>query len=227
MTAKFRATLMIEALQERPTPLWRQTWDRLRRFLASVWTTTSFEDSDVTSYAQRLMFEETRRGIVIMAALSFATQLAAVLLYYRLGMDGSFLYTYGLLALLSAHIIFSTRFVKDTSSLNLLGTVLLVVTGVAIMAIAHQTSSVSAGLLASVVLLFMVMPLTPWGLREACVVVGLSYVVFTWSSLSVAGRFQSETLWTLQFLILAAATIATLTIMRNTAVRRHDIRTRY
>jgi len=128
---------------------------------------------------------------------------------------------------LSLHVVVSSRFVTDMSSLHLLGTILLVVTGVAIMAVAHQTGSMNAGLMTSVVLLFMVMPLTPWGLREAFIIVGLTYVIFTVSALSVEGRFEPETLWTLQFLILAAATIATLTIMRNTAVRRDDIRARY
>jgi diguanylate cyclase (GGDEF)-like protein len=73
----------------------------------------------------------------------------------------------------------------------------------------------------------MVMPLTPWGLREAFTVAGLTYLVFTFSALSVEGRFETETLWTLQFLILASATIAMFLIMRNTAVRRDDIRARY
>jgi diguanylate cyclase (GGDEF)-like protein len=181
----------------------------------------------VTTYAETLMLDETRRGIVMMATLSFLTQLAALALYYRLGVDGSFFYSYGLLALLSLHVVVSSRFVKDISSLHLLGTILLVVTGVAIMAVAHQTGSMNAGLMTSVVLLFMVMPLTPWGLREAFIIVGLTYVTFTVSALSVEGRFEPETLWTLQFLILASATIATLTIMRNTAVRRDDIRARY
>jgi len=226
MTAKFRATLVIDALPEKLSP-WRAILGRLLEAVANVWSATSFDDSDISDYAKRLMLEETRKGIVIMAALSFCTQLAAVLLYYRLGFDGSFLYTYGLLALLSFHIVMSSRWVSDIGSLHLLGTILLVITGVAIMAVAHRTGTVNAGLLTSVVLLFMVMPLTPWGLREAFTVAGLTYLVFTFSALSVEGRFETETLWTMQFLILASATIAMFLIMRNTAVRRDDIRARY
>lgn len=226
MTARFRATLVIDSLPEQPSA-WRRGWEYICGLFSSVWTTTGFEDADVTDYARKMMLEETRKGIAIMAALSLLTQGSAVLLYYRLGVDGSFLYTYGLLALLSAHIVMSSRWVSDIGSLHLLGTILLVVTGVAIMAVAHRTGTVNAGLLTSVVLLFMVMPLTPWGLREAFIVAGLTYLVFTFSALSVEGRFDPETLWTLQFLILASATIAILTIMRNTAVRRDDIRARY
>lgn len=226
MDAKFSATLMLD-IRESKTPRWRSMWLRLRKAIANVWSTTGFEEVEVASYAERMMLEETRRGIAVMAALSFLTQLAALVLYYRLGVGGSFVYSYGLLALLSLHIVVSCRFVQDMGSLHLLGTILLVVTGVAIMAVAHRTGSMNAGLMTSVVLLFMVMPLTPWGLREAFIVVGLTYVTFTVSALSVEGRFEPETLWTLQFLILASATIATLTIMRNTAVRRDDIRARY
>jgi len=226
MTAQFRATLIMDSLPRKES-LIKAAWRRVCDFAAGVWSTTSFEDSKVTEYAQELMLEETRRGIMAMAALSALTQLAAMLLHYRLGADGNFFYTYGLLAALSLHIVISSRFVNEITSLHLLGTILLVITGVAIMAIAHRTGSVNAAMLASVVLLFMVMPIAPWGLREAVVVVGLIYLVFTASSISIYGKFEPEMLWTLQFLMLASAIIATLTIMRNAAVRRDDIRSRY
>jgi diguanylate cyclase (GGDEF)-like protein len=226
MTARFRATLIMESLKPRPSP-WRMAWMRIRDFVANVWSTTSFEDSKVAEYAEKMMLEQTRRGVIVMALLSLLTQVAAMLLYYRLGAEGHVFYTYSLLAVLSLHIVVSSRFLRETSSLHLLGTILLVFTGVAIMTIAHRTGTVNAALLASIVLLFMVMPIIPWGMRQACVIVGLTYLTFTVSSLSIAGRFDAETLWTLQFLMLASATIATLTIMRNTVIRRDDIKARY
>jgi len=173
------------------------------------------------------MLTETRKGITVMALLSLVIQVAAIVLYQKLGVHGSFLYTYGLLALLSIHVIASARFVSDLSALNLLGMVLLVFTGVAIMTIAHSTGSLNAGLMSSIILLFMVMPIVPWGLREAGIIVALTYLTFTFSFLSVEGRFEAETLWTVQFLILASAATATLTIVRNTIVRKDDIRTRF
>ena len=57
----------------------------------------------------------------MMALLSLLIQVAAIALYQKLGVHGSFLYTYGLLALLSIHVIASARFVTDISALNLLG----------------------------------------------------------------------------------------------------------
>jgi len=226
MNTRFSATLVMDH-HHAPVSKWQTLWQRLRQTVGNVWSTTEFADRKVAAYAEQFMLEETRRGIAMMATVSLATQLAALLLYIQIGVDGSFFYTYCLLAALSLHIVISSRYVSEISSLHMLGTILLVITGVALMAIAHRTGTVNAALLASVVLLFMVMPITPWGLREAVVVVGLTYLTFTVSSMSVAGRFDTETLWTLQFLMLASAGIATLTIMRNATVRRNDIQARY
>lgn len=210
-----------------PATGWDAFWRGGMNLLSSVWTSTGFEDDSVTEYAERLMVQETRKGITAMALLSLLIQVAAIALYQKIGVHGSFLYTYGLLALLSIHVIASARFVTDLSALNLLGMILLIITGVAIMTIAHRTGSLNTALMSSIVLLFMVMPIVPWGLREAAVVIGLTYLTFTLSFLSVEGRFDPEALWTVQFLILAAATTAILTIGRNNLVRKADIRTRY
>ena len=211
---------------EQPT-LGQAVWRRVRDALAAVWSTTQFKDAEVTDYAEKLMLAETRRGLELMAALSFLTQAAALLLHSRLGIPPGFNYIYVLLALLSVHIIISARVVADMRALHMLGTLLLIVTAMAIMTIAHRSGAINAGLMTSIVLLFMVMPLMPWGLREACAIVAITYFMLTVSSLSVQGRFETETLWTLQFLLLASATVATLVVMRNAAVRRDEIMARY
>ena len=92
MTAEFNATLIMGALPEQES-FARSTWRRLRSFAAGVWSTTSFEDAKVTEYARELMLEETRRGIMAMAGVSALTQLAAMLLHFRLGADANFFYT--------------------------------------------------------------------------------------------------------------------------------------
>ena len=197
------------------------------RLLSNVWSSTQFEEASVTGYAEELMLTETRKGITVMALLSLVIQISSIALYQKMGVHGAFLYTYGLLALLSLHIIASVRYVSELSALNLLGMILLVITGVAIMTIAHRTGSLNSGLMSSIVLLFMVMPLVPWGVREAIIIVALTYITFTLSIMSVEGRFDSQSMWTVQFLILAAATTAVLIIGRNTVVRKGEIRTRY
>ena len=50
-------------------------------------------------------------------------------------------------------------------------------------------------LLASVVLLFMVIPVVPWGLKQCLTAIALIYVTFTFSTLGVAGRFRHPTTW--------------------------------
>lgn len=226
MNEPLKSTRILELAGEQHSP-WATLWTRSLKLLSDVWTTTDFDKAAVTGFAERLMQAELRKGIIVMALVSLLIQIAAIALYQKLGLHGSFLYTFALLALLSLHVIWSTRFVSDLSALNLLGMLLLVFTGVAIMTIAHRSGSFSAGLMSSIVLLFMVMPIVPWGLREACIVVALTYATFTFSLLSVDNRFETETLWTVQFLIVASATTAMLTIVRNTIVRRNDIRTRF
>ena len=218
--------MVLEAAQGAP-PRWQLLARGMSNLLCGVWSTTQFPEQEVSAYAEKMMLEETRRGIMLMAVLSFLVQIAAIALYQRLGIHASVLYTYGLLSLLSVHVVISSRFINETKALNLLGTLLLVITGVAIMAIAHRSGNLNSGLLSSIVLLFMVIPIAPWGLREAVIVVGLIYLTLTVSAMSVEGRFQAETLWTLQFLILASAMIATLVIVRNTIIRKNDIRARY
>ncbi len=219
-------TLVIEAPEEMSLG-WRSLLRRAVNFFAGAWSATSFPEAQLTLYAERLMLEETRRGITLLALLSFFIQGFSVVLYQKLGIHGSVLYTFGLVALLAVHIVISARCIHDTKALNLLGTLLLVITSVAIMSIAHRSGNINAGLLANIVLLFMTIPLVPWGMREASIVVVLVYSIFTASALSVTGRFQEQELWTMQFLILASAVIATLVVIRATSVRKQNIRTQY
>ena len=210
-----------------PSLTWMVLWQYAKTLIFNTWSVTNLGQTRISAYAENLMLKETRKGIVTMSVLTLLTQVAAVVLYYRFNFHESFFYTCGLLALLSLHIVVSAKFVNGISALNLLSMMLLVITSVAIMTIAHQTGTMHAGLMANIVLLFMVMPLMPWGLREAGITALLIYVLFTFSSLSVEGRFSSETLWTMQFLTIASASIAIFTIMRNTLARKNDIRTRY
>ena len=226
MTDSLKSTLVMKA-PPKPNGFLQEILSRVTRLLSNVWSSTQFDEASVTGYAEELMLTETRKGITVMALLSLVIQISSIALYQKMGVHGAFLYTYGLLALLSLHIIASVRYVSDLSALNLLGMILLVITGVAIMTIAHRTGSLNSGLMSSIVLLFMVMPLVPWGVREASIIVALTYITFTLSIMSVEGRFDSQSMWTVQFLILAAATTAVLIVGRNTVVRKGEIRTRY
>jgi diguanylate cyclase (GGDEF)-like protein len=55
----------------------------------------------------------------------------------------------------------------------------------------------------------------------------LIYATFTLSTLGVAGRFTSDSLLTMQFLMVAAALTTVAIVGRNLLVRRHDIESRF
>ena len=113
------------------------------------------------------------------------------------------------------------------SALYMLGTTLLMISGTAFVLLAHKTGDFNQVLFASVALLFMVAPLVPWGLREAVLVTGLIYLTFTVSTLTSYERFDSESLWSLQFIMLSAGLISLLLVMRNTTIRKADLQTRF
>ena len=86
---------------------------------------------------------------------------------------------------------FSARRIDEIGALHMLGMTLLVVSGVSYVLLAHQSGSIGAALLTGVTLLFMVVPLVPWWLRESSIVTLLVYGLFsasTWSAASSTRR---------------------------------------
>lgn len=199
--------------------------------LDDAWCATDFGTAEIERYARDVMIVETRRGLVTMALLSLTIHIGALLFSLVVGRDTvqqvAFLSTHGLLAALSVHIAFSARWLREAKVLNVLGMALLIVNGAALMLLAHRVGSLNVALMAGFALLFMAMPIMPWGLKESATVIGLVYLLLTGSSTSVAGRFDQTTLWTLQFLIVASALTALILITRNVCIRKHDIRTQF
>jgi len=91
MTARFSATLVMENVAEH-TSKWQMLGHRIRHAVSNLWSTTALSDSKGDAYAARLMLEETRPRIALMATPSLVTQIAVVVLYFQLGVDGSFFY---------------------------------------------------------------------------------------------------------------------------------------
>lgn len=200
---------------------------RKLRDIQHLWAMTRFGNQDLSAYAEGLVVADARKGITILGLLSLALLSGAALLYAWLGYDASYVYTCALLALLALHVSVSARALTESKVLYLLGITLLVVCSTAFMLLAHEHGGFNTPLFATVVLLFMVLPLVPWGLREATMVVCLVYLLFTLSTLAVRGRFDAESLWVLQFLMLAAGVTALTVIARGVDIRKHDIKTRY
>lgn len=195
--------------------------------ISEIWSLTSFKQSELSEYAGRMLFLDTRKGIMTLCMVLFLLLSSSAGLYAYLGYETSYVYSSSVLAVLSLHMSLSMRAVKETRVLYLLATTLIVIIGVAMVLLAHKSGGFNSALFASVVLLFLVMPLVPWGFREALTIVFLVYGVFTASTLSVGGRFDAETLWVLQFFMLGASLTTLLVIARNTRMRKNDIKMRF
>ena len=79
----------------------------------------------------------------------------------------------------------------------------------------------------SAVLLFIVVPIVPWGMREAMTVSALIYIVFTFSTLGKSGHFSTESLMILQFYMIAACCISLSLVGRGVRVRKSNIEARF
>ena len=202
-------------------------------FVASIrnqldaWSATHFPSEALTAYAQTLMLDETRRGATTLCVVAGAVLLAELILFVGLGLPQAYYYTVFLVALFTLHIGLSVRNVADVITLQVLGITLLVVTGMAFVLLAHQMGEFSVALFAAVALLFVMVPLVPWGLKEASAASGLVYIMFTASTWSAATNFDGDTLLTLQFIMIGASVIGLATVARNVSLRRSEIQTRF
>jgi diguanylate cyclase (GGDEF)-like protein len=195
--------------------------------LKDAWSTTSFAAEDVAFFAQKLTTDEARKGLTVLSLVLLCLFGVESLLFSHSGLGAGASTTCFLLAALSIHIMVSARAIRDVRSLYLLGTTLLMISGTAFVLLAHNSGSFSFALFASVTLLFMVVPIVPWGLKEATLVLLLIYGTFTFSTWGAGRHFDSQTLWSLQFIMLGAGMISLAMVARNTTVRKMDIRTRF
>ena len=195
--------------------------------LAKTWSSTDFDAEDLTRFAQPEVARETAQGVFALGALTMLLMSGLALLYYGLGLSADHVYTFIVLAVLAIHIATSAKVIPDTRVLYLLGMVLLALCGLAFVLLAHRFGHFSPSLFSTVVLLFMVVPLVPWGMREALLAIGVLYLIFTGSTFAAARRFTPETLWTLQFLMVSSAVISLALVARAVVVRKAHLEARF
>ena len=198
--------------------------DVIKKFLEPIWNIKSFPEQQLRDYCDASLLRETRRGLMVLCAVFVAMMCAEATLDYMLNQQHGSLYTYVLLGVLSVHIGLSCRSVPDIRSLHLLGMTILIVSGSAFVLLAQQSGNFDGILFVSIALLFMVIPLVPWGLREGLIVTALIYVTFTLSTLGMQNRFGQHNLLILQFIMLGAGVISLVLVARNAGIRKHDIR---
>src|SRR4051794_2470343 len=76
----------------------------MTNLLARFWSTTRFESAELDAYAQNIMLVETRNGLLTLSLLAVAMLGVTAACVAVLGLDGSYIRTYAVLALLSFHI---------------------------------------------------------------------------------------------------------------------------
>lgn len=192
-------------------------------FFNELWSINDFDDPDLNSFAQQQLTAETRQGLKVMSTLLVLLILAAMLLFKQMSLINGFSLNYFWVMALASHINISARVVSDIKTLHALGMTLLVISATAYVFIAHQTGDFSPLLLANIVLLFMIIPMIPWGVREASLIIALIYLLLTLSALKVGGRFDQETFKVLQFFLLAAGTSSLILVMRSTLIRKKEL----
>mgnify|MGYP001817528223 CR=1 FL=1 len=196
-------------------------------YLANVWSATEFGDPELSGYAEAQLCRDTRLGIQVMASLSLAMQLCVVAVVLVRDLGNPYLYMSLIFGLLSLHVLVSAAYLKDVRTLQVLGMAFLIIGALCLTSLAHQTGELQIGMMAATVMLFVAIPLVPWALRETSVVVGLSYLLLTSSLIVVPGRFEAESLWVLQLLVLGAAVVVLVVSGRNTFIRKQDLQARF
>lgn len=195
--------------------------------LAYVWSATHFNDDALSHYAEDTLYLETRVGLQLLAGLSLLVQVTVVLLSAAGVISNEYLTTAMLFGLLSLHIMISAAYVRDIKALHALGVAFLIIGALSIALLAHRSHNLGIGLMASVVLLFVSIPLVPWALREVATIIGLTYALLMLSLTGAPGRFEATSLLVLQLLITGAALIVCVVAARNTFIRKQDVSTRF
>ena len=202
----------------------------IKKLLRDTWSASEFETDALARHASEAMRSEAKQGVYAMALLTLLMMLGLSWFYLYLGLATEHLYTFAVLGVLSVHVAFSAKKLSDTADLKvlyLLGMVLLSLTALAFTLLAQKEGNFTGATLSTVVLLFMVVPLVPWGMREALLALGTIYTILTASTMSAASRFSAHEVLALQFLMLGAALIALAVVARTVLVRKGHLEARF
>ncbi len=195
--------------------------------LERIWSVTDFGDPSLESYARDRLTLDTRRGVQALAAFGLVAQAAIVALILWQQVDSAYLTSAAIFAALSLHILISAEFVDDLRTLHLLGMTFLIIGALSIALLAHRVGDLNIGMMSAIVMLIVAVPLVPWALREAGIVILATYGLVTASLMSVPGRFESGSLLALQILIFGSSAIVAFITARNTMIRKHDLRAHF
>jgi diguanylate cyclase (GGDEF)-like protein len=195
----------------------------ISQYINQLWSIYEFNDRELSDFAEQQLVTEAQQGIKVMSTLLILFTLVAMLLFKHLGQINGYSINYFWVMALAAHINFSARVIRDIKTLHTLGITLLVISATAYVFMAHQAGQFSPLLMANIVLLFMFVPMIPWGLREATAVVMAIYFLLTLSAWNANSHFDGDAFRVLQFFLLAAGTTSLLLVLRATLVRKNEL----
>jgi diguanylate cyclase (GGDEF)-like protein len=195
--------------------------------LSSVWTCTGFAAPELTAYAAPVIAGETRRGVGLLSLVALLFLGLAAMVSFAFELGAGYTYTYTLLGALALHIYLSSARVEELPVLYLLAMLLLVACGSALVLLAQRSGQLHTMLLLSVAVLIMLVPVVPWGVREAALTTGAIYLMFTASTYLTRDRFAAVDLWLLQCLMLVPALISLALVGRALGLRKHDLTLRF
>jgi diguanylate cyclase (GGDEF)-like protein len=194
---------------------------------ARGWSSTRFPTGDLTAYATPHLMRQTRRGVALLGLSMLAFLLLSALFAARTGLGAEYVRTYLVLAVLALRVAVSAQRISQLTALHLLGMVLLIVCGSALVLLARGSGRLPQLVLLDVAVLFLLVPLVPWGLREAVSTNAAIYVMFTSLGFVAGSRMGSVDWWTLQLLMVVAAVVTMILVARALALRKHDLTLRY
>jgi diguanylate cyclase (GGDEF)-like protein len=195
--------------------------------LSGVWSCLDFGAPELREYAAPVITRETRKGVALLSLVALLFLALAALMSAVFELGTSYTYTYGVLSALALHIYLSSAKVEQLRALYLLAMLLLVVCASSLVLLAQRSGHLHAMLLLSVAVLIMLVPVVPWGLREAALTTGAIYLTFTASTYLSRVRFAALDLWVLQCLMLVAALISLALVARALGLRKHDLAMRF
>ena len=195
--------------------------------LSDLWSCLDFGAPELRDYATPVITHETRKGVALLSLVALLFLALAAIMSAVFDLGTSYTYTYGVLCALALHIYLSSAKVAQLRALYLLAMLLLVVCGSSLVLLAQRSGQLHAMLLLSVAVLIMLVPVVPWGLREAVLTTGAIYLMFTASTYLSRFRFAALDLWVLQCLMLVAAVISLALVARALGLRKHDLTMRF
>lgn len=175
---------------------------------------------DPRLYSQRRMVAEMQRQLKVLSSLLILLILAVMLFFnrenYTIVVNGNYLWVIGL----AIYVNVASRLTFEIKILQILGMTLLAVSSTAHLYIAHQVGSINPLILVNIILLFMIMPLLPQGLRQLATISVAIYLLLSLSVTYVDNHIDLATLHQLNWILVSIGLASQILVLRSIQNRK-------